>query len=119
MSHVASKPHFGVSNKLRLLELDPLRKRFFGKLKKKTVVKAVLGIYIYHFLLTLNRGQTQIFTASQELGSRDDDEASVHDWARAAFAMVMSNHYDVEGSLVRNSPLMFTDVFKMCVHPRK
>lgn len=34
---------------------------------------------------------------AQELASRDDDEASVHDWARAAFAVVMSNHYDVEG----------------------
>ena len=34
----------------------------------------------------------------EELASRDDDEASVHDWASAAFAIVMSNHYDVEGS---------------------
>eukprot|EP00913_Durusdinium_trenchii_P033487 g31352.t1 len=33
-----------------------------------------------------------------ELANRDaDDETTVHDWARAAFALVMSNHCDAEG----------------------
>ncbi|CAK9055997.1 unnamed protein product [Durusdinium trenchii] len=35
---------------------------------------------------------------AQELANRDaDDETTVHDWARAAFALVMSNHCDAEG----------------------
>ena len=43
--------------------------------------------------------ESAVHLQHEELASRDDDEASVHDWARAAFAIVMSNHYDVEGSL--------------------
>ena len=39
-------------------------------------------------------------TSWQELANRDaDDETTVHDWARAAFALVMSNHCDAEGYL--------------------
>ncbi|CAK9100033.1 unnamed protein product [Durusdinium trenchii] len=35
---------------------------------------------------------------AKELANRDaDDETTVHDWARAAFALVMSNHCDAEG----------------------
>eukprot|EP00438_Fugacium_kawagutii_P001755 Skav227132 [mRNA] locus=scaffold133:203724:208920:- [translate_table: standard] len=35
-----------------------------------------------------------------ELVQREDFSASAHDWARAAFGLVMSNDYDVEGLLV-------------------
>ena len=37
----------------------------------------------------------------EELAARDaeEDETTVHDWARAAFALVMSNHLDAQGCL--------------------